>query len=366
LKILFVDHSSALGGGQLGLRRYLDYKSPHERSLLLLEDGPLAVHARNLGIQVELMRGGATRVGTLALGRSVRHTIRRCDPDVVVTNSLRVTNLLGVFRTADHPYIAYLREDLSHASLSGIKRPLMMNGTLQHFDAFLANSLFTAGTIPRTLASKPLEIAYPVSGINPENPKKRRVHGRPVGVLSLSRLAQWKGIHVLLEAAVLLSKRGLADKFDFVIAGEALFEDPHYKVRLKSIAARSSASFRFLGHVNDPLTLLRDNHILAHCSVRPEPYGQVIPQGMIHGLATIATHGGGPAEMITDSVDGFLVRPEDPEALADRLAELASSAALLTAIGEQGRASAVRFLDTVTAPALDRAIESLYRKVTRG
>jgi hypothetical protein len=34
-------------------------------------------------------------------------------------------------------------------------------------------------------------------------------------------------------------------------------------------------------------------------------------------------------------------------------------------IGEQSRASALRFLDTVTAPALDRAIESLYRRVAR-
>lgn len=364
MKILFVDHSSSLGGGQLGLLRYLRYQSPHERSLVVLEDGPLAHQARALSIPVTVLTGGHSRLGSIRVGHEVRKAVRLANPDVVITNSMRSANLMGIFRTR-HTHIAYLREDLSPASISGkLKRPLMIHFTLKRFNAFLANSEFTAQTIPDSLTGKPVEVAYPVSGIHSTTVRKTSISASRLVVLSLSRLAEWKGIHVLLGAARLLTARGLADRFDFQIAGDSLFENPEYKNVLSSLADSSGASVTFLGHVEDTAPLLTRAHVLAHCSLRPEPYGQVIPQGMINGLVTVATDGGGPAEMIEDGVDGFLLPAGDPTALADRLEALAGSQLLLETIRAKGVESAARFLDSETAPAFDRAVESLCRRKT--
>ena len=43
----------------------------------------------------------------------------------------------------------------------------------------------------------------------------------------------------------------------------------------------------------------------------PEPFGQVVIEGMAAGRAVVAADGGGPAEVITDGVDGLLFPPGD-------------------------------------------------------
>jgi glycosyltransferase involved in cell wall biosynthesis len=48
----------------------------------------------------------------------------------------------------------------------------------------------------------------------------------------------------------------------------------------------------------------------------------VVVEAMARMKRVIATKCGGPEEIITDGVDGFLVEKENPEAMADKLEEL--------------------------------------------
>ena len=73
--------------------------------------------------------------------------------------------------------------------------------------------------------------------------------------------------------------------------------------------------------------------ILVHCSVTPEPFGQVVLEGMAAGLAVIATAAGGPAELITGGVDGILTRPGDAGELAAALRRLQEDSGLRTQLG---------------------------------
>jgi glycosyltransferase involved in cell wall biosynthesis len=81
-------------------------------------------------------------------------------------------------------------------------------------------------------------------------------------------------------------------------------------------------------------------HVLVHGSVIPEPFGQVVVQGMAARLAVVASGEGGPAETITHGVDGVLYEPRSATALTaalrtvtedDALREDLAAAAVVTA-----------------------------------
>lgn len=74
-----------------------------------------------------------------------------------------------------------------------------------------------------------------------------------------------------------------------------------------------------------------------------DTFGIVILEAMRAGMVVITTpHSGGP-DVIRDGVDGFLVPPHSPEALATKLDVLAGDRALCAAMGQQAQARAAQF-----------------------
>lgn len=90
-------------------------------------------------------------------------------------------------------------------------------------------------------------------------------------------------------------------------------------------------------------------------SLWPEPFGIVGIEAMAHARPVVAFAVGGIPEWMEDGVTGFLVRPYDLDALADRLRACLESPALARALGERGRArvesefTATRHLDGLMA-----------------
>lgn len=359
VRVLFIDHSGELGGGQLGLKRFLESQPDLDIHLVLFSGGPLVTVAAELGIPVEVLEIPNNHLRMLLSGWKVRDAINRIRPDIVVTNSMRAANLVGIWRGRTQKYACYLREDLSKSSISGLKRWVMFAGPLRRFDSFISNSLYTASTIPRLLDRKPVQLAYPVCGLPAQTDRDIHSGISPLRILSLSRIAHWKGIHVLIEAIKILDAKGLGREFEVTIAGSALFEDPEYFKQMVDLASTLKVKIDFLGHVDDTTHLLESHDVLAHCSIRAEPFGQVVPQGMSHGLFTVATNMGGPLEIIDHGKDGWLVEPESPEELAAVFEYILRQPVLATELRINGSMSAARFSDESTSAALELAIKAL-------
>jgi glycosyltransferase involved in cell wall biosynthesis len=77
--------------------------------------------------------------------------------------------------------------------------------------------------------------------------------------------------------------------------------------------------------------------VVVHASVRPEPFGRVILEGMLLGKPVIATAAGGVPELIDDGRTGFLVPPGNASALADCLRRVLSAPDDARAIGARAR-----------------------------
>ena len=156
-----------------------------------------------------------------------------------------------------------------------------------------------------------------------------------VGVFS--RLAPWKGQHVLIDALTAVPD------VHALFVGDALFPgDETYAEQLRVQARRHGLTHRvhFLGFRDDIPTLMHAVDVVAHTSTAPEPFGRVIVEGMLAGRPVVATRAGGPTEIIQDDVNGKLVPPGDADQLANVLRAFLSDPATTTRLAERGRKDA--------------------------
>lgn len=340
VRVVVLDHTAQLGGAELALLRTVAALDPTQVGLdvVLFADGPLVARLRDAGARVHVLpldpRIAATdraAAGRSALGaaRSVAATLpfavrlgrllRRLDPDVVHATSLKA-DLVGLpaAAIARRPLVWHVHDRIADDYLPGpvarVLRVLARRGP-RHV---VVNSRATAATLlplPRGWT-----LAYP--GLAPEqvaaDPASRTVPAAPVVGL-VGRVSPTKGQREFVEACALL-----ADRFPdarFRVVGAALFAEADYEVQVRALAEQRGIADRitWTGWVADPVAEVDALSVLVHASPVPEPFGQVVAEGMARGVPVVATAGGGVDE-IAVAPDGteraLLVAPRDVAALA--------------------------------------------------
>ena len=137
------------------------------------------------------------------------------------------------------------------------------------------------------------------------------------------RISPWKGQHIFVEA--LARVRETHPAVHGVIVGLAEEADgPGYagRVQAQAEALGLGRHLRMAGFRSDMPQVLRAADVVVHCSVKPEPFGRVIIEGMAAGRPVAASALGGAAEIISDGVDGLLTPAGDAAALAAALNRL--------------------------------------------
>lgn len=93
-----------------------------------------------------------------------------------------------------------------------------------------------------------------------------------------------------------------------------------------------------------------------------EPFGLVIPEAMSCGLPVVAFDCPyGPSEIVTDGVDGFLVKDDDMIAFVDRLSKLMSDKSLRLLMGQSAFKTAQRYSAENIMPKWQTLFESLIK-----
>ncbi|MGR3701030.1 MAG: exopolysaccharide biosynthesis GT4 family glycosyltransferase EpsE [Paracoccaceae bacterium] len=182
--------------------------------------------------------------------------------------------------------------------------------------------------------------------------------GQALRLFSCGRLNLVKGHQDLMKAVRLMLDRGQAVTLD--IAGEDDAGGSGYRAVLQARIAELGLQrhVRLLGAIS--AEAVRSNLLEAHAFVLAswsEPLGVAYMEAMSCEVPTVGTAAGGVPELITDKENGLLVPPQNPEALADALMQLAGNPALAQRLAQAGRARVVKDFES------SRGADMLIREI---
>lgn len=181
----------------------------------------------------------------------------------------------------------------------------------------------------------------------------RKSLGIPDGAFvvgAVGRLTAVKGHRHLLDAARAVIDRYPETVFVFLGAGELLAE-----LQRQAAALGIESNVRFAGWRPDVSLTMSAFDLFAFPSIN-EGMGKALVEAMAMEKPVVASRIGGITDLVNDGVNGFLVPPSDPEALADRILFLVESP-------DTGRRMAAKAAETAAAyssAAMVRKIEALY------
>jgi len=295
----------------------------YEPSVLLLRDGPLRALLEATGVPLTVASIGRFRDPrrTARTMRGIAAVISRERPDVVYSNMAMA-----------HMYAAlpaWLADRPAFWHQAGIPTPASM---LDRFASALPARCVLAVSTQAARAQRRLRPSPPVTLFRPgialdrftsaDGAYIRARYDIPpeapfVGIVG--RLQEWKGQREFLLAAAEVAEVVPEARFA-VVGGAILGWEGDYPDRLRRLANELQIGERviFTGHTEEVPEWLHALDIVVNASAA-EPFGLVVPEAMASGAVVVAVRSGGPADVITDGVNGLLCDAPEPLELADRI-----------------------------------------------
>lgn len=383
LTVLFFDHTAEWSGGEIALFhlvRHLD-ASKYERVVALACDGPLRERFEEAGIETHVLPldksivqtrkdslgdGWPARLKaggrTLAYARTLAGFLRRRDIDLIHTNSLKSDIIGGIAgRLARVPVLWHVRDRIEPDYLPGpaVRVFRALSRSIPH--CVVANSRSTLETL-HLPPQKHTGVVY--SGLEPSafmaDSEPDSGSGPIVGIVG--RITSWKGQHVFIEAAREVRVRFPNAKFQII--GAAMFgeEDYERQIREQVRSLGLEDCVEFLGFRKDVAQLMGRLNVLVHASTSPEPFGQVVTQGMFSAKPVVATRGGGVEEIVEDKVTGLLVPMGEAKPMAAAIVRVLADPGVAAAMGAAGRR---RALERFTIAQTTEKLDALYAEMAR-
>ncbi|MCK6552305.1 glycosyltransferase [Myxococcota bacterium] len=285
--------------------------------------GPIADALRARGIAVSIL--GITSPTDVRVALELSRILARFRPDVVHSHLLvaDLVTALAHVRARKTPLVTTV-----HSAYVGLGkgRVALWRQVLRTFDRVLATSDAVRRTLPASLDVTVLRPSLAGDGPRLGRAEARARLGLPadgVVVLGIGRLAHVKGFDVLAAAVPRLATRGVTVA---VIGGG---DDADALARAGGLV--------LLGPRDDAAELVGAADVVV-CPSRSEGLPQVPLEAMAAAVPVVATAVGGTPEVVVDGETGRLVPPEDPQALARAIDELAADPARARRIGAEGRA----------------------------
>ena len=336
---------------------------------------------------------GLARATAMALAQCVR---ARPKP-ISWPRKLYVKELLQAValadRLADAPDVRHLHAHFAHgtttvtwlgSTIAGV--PFSFTG---HAKDIYSPSLNPAGLLRRKLLAARFAVtcteanARHLKSIAPEAVVRRVYHGlnadfsrliaeegagapAPNGglrLLGVGRLVAKKGFDVMVEACGVLARRGVP--FEALIVGPDDDAGPGLRRRIGELGL--NGRIRLEGQMSQAQLLEEYRRASAFClpcrvldNGDRDGIPNVLAEAMACGAPVVTTPISGIPEIVRDGVNGLLVAPDEPEALADAVLRLRDDRALAQQISEQARATVRREFD---GERLAGTLQALFAEV---
>ena len=168
-------------------------------------------------------------------------------------------------------------------------------------------------------------------------------------------LRSWKGhLHIVRAMSEVIR---LYPKARFLAAGEG---DLRKGITELSAELRLQNSVILAGHREDIPDIIAAFDVSVMASYASEGIPQFALQSMAAGKPIVGTETGGIPEVVKDGINGYIVPPKKPEALADAILKLLSEPENAREMGLAGRRMA---MENHTREKMLDDTEALYRKV---
>ncbi|MBC6441228.1 MAG: glycosyltransferase family 4 protein [Rhodospirillales bacterium] len=139
--------------------------------------------------------------------------------------------------------------------------------------------------------------------------------GVPIVMLP-GRLARWKGQHVMIEAMALLERDAIC-----LLVGVGAGRKGLRRQLEKAITERGlEGRVVLIDGAQDMPAAYRLADVVVSASIEPEGFGRTVVEAQAMGVPVVATNHGGAQETVEPGATGWLVRPNDPSALAQAVA----------------------------------------------
>lgn len=227
---------------------------------------------------------------------------------------------------------------------------------LARADAVTGCSAYTLRDLERRFGLAPGRGVVVPNGVDPAEPPAVVPPALPARyLLAVGRAVRPKGFDLLLDAFARADLAGV----DLVVGGDG--------PELAGLIDRAHA-LGVADRVHLPGRLGRGEVVAAMAGAlalvvpsRVEAFGIVVLEGWRAGVPVVVTAHGGPAEFVTDGVDGLVVDPQDTAALSGALRAVVADEALARRLGERGKEVVRRF----TWDRVARDYEAIYASVAR-
>jgi glycosyltransferase involved in cell wall biosynthesis len=381
MKILFLDQSGKLGGAELCL---IDIAKPYRNHSLvgLFADGDFRNLLQQNQIPVEVLTTQAIQVrkqssllqavGSLGqLVPLIQRVVRiAAEYDLIYANTQKalVVGAIASFFTR-RPLVYHLHDILSPEHFSQTNLQVAITLANRAASLVIANSQASKNAFLQAGGrAEIVEVVY--NGFEVKNyqscaadTKQLREHlggERQYLIGHFSRLAPWKGQHILIAALTQCPPYVTA-----MFVGDALFgeqdyvQELHRQVRTLGLENR----VKFLGFRTDIPQLMAACDLVAHTSIAPEPFGRVIVEGMLCGRPVVAAKAGGAVELVEHGMSGFLITPGVPQELAQVISSCIQEGERTVTIADYGRTVASQRFDVTS---INQQIDQLLQSVLRG
>jgi glycosyltransferase involved in cell wall biosynthesis len=159
----------------------------------------------------------------------------------------------------------------------------------------------------------------------------------------MDRSSRWKGVDILLRAMVLLRSQLPDVQLDLVGAGDAV---PEIQSLARSLGIDQAINWR---GVLDGEALVEQYRqagvVVLPSTTESESFGMVLIEAMACGCPVVGSDVGGIPYVIRSHIDGLLVPPGEPKALADACLSIFEDPAMAAELGKQGRVIAEKRWD---------------------